>query len=164
MLAELEARKIIPLKDAAEAFGGSDQRTLLRRMGEQSIPVVWLSPNKRGILLAHFDQLVTALARPAADEPSHPNRDALSALASQLPFSVAIAPTDAYGDRRLTDGYFTAYAAPDGRKGFTAVCHGNGELVVSLETVASDGSVSVDSLHGNRDDAEPFGRSVAGFF
>ncbi len=67
MDAELEGRKIIPVKDAAKT-ASLDQRTLLKRMSEANIPVVWLGPNKRGIMLAHFDQLIVALAKPALPE------------------------------------------------------------------------------------------------
>lgn len=60
----LKDREIVSLKHAAKT-AGVDQRTLRQRMAENQIPMIELGPRKRGMLLAHFDELIANLAKPA---------------------------------------------------------------------------------------------------
>ena len=62
---DLNTRKILSVKAAAKT-AGVDQRTWLRRMAEQNIPVIWLGPRKRALKLEHFDLMILNLAKPAA--------------------------------------------------------------------------------------------------
>jgi hypothetical protein len=61
----LKEREMISVKAAART-AGVDQRTWLRRMAEQNIPVIWLGPRKRALMLEHFDLMILNLAKPAA--------------------------------------------------------------------------------------------------
>src|SRR4051812_4321746 len=60
----LRDREIVSLKHAAKT-AGCDQRTFREIMASSDIPLIQLSPRKRGLLLAHFDELIASRARHA---------------------------------------------------------------------------------------------------
>ena len=60
----LNDREIARLNDAARTLTVS-KRKLLELMAGAGVPVIDLGPRRRGILVAHLDQLIAGLARPA---------------------------------------------------------------------------------------------------
>jgi hypothetical protein len=58
----LRERKIVLIKHVAQTVG-LDQRTLLKRLCEQSIPIIHLGPRKRALKLSDFDRLIAGLSR-----------------------------------------------------------------------------------------------------
>ena len=58
----LKPRAIASLQEAART-AGVDQRTLLKILAQQNVPVIALGPRKRGLRLSDFDKLITSLER-----------------------------------------------------------------------------------------------------
>jgi len=63
----LKDRAVVPINAAAATLGLTPP-TLRKRMAESNIPEINLGPRKRGVLLAHIDELIASRARPALKE------------------------------------------------------------------------------------------------
>jgi hypothetical protein len=58
----LRPYRIASLQQAART-AGVDQRTLLKIMAAQNVPIIALGPRKRGLRLSDFDRLISSLER-----------------------------------------------------------------------------------------------------